>query len=466
MGCNEVTVCGVIPFVLLPDSCTRSSSDSCYRTPSVAMIDMGSHQATERIVSLTLEILSLLTGEDYIVVKKQSKEGTATRRPSTPDGHVRSQSHKPNPPVGSLSPKRIPKRMELAAPEVLLRCDDAAVYLSMDEWEYLKGHKEHYQGAVIEDFHPTSSIGCDIVKPIQLWSERDKEAKLEPQEKIIHPNTCVDTSVVGEIQGDGLQVNASREHVNIVTVMERDQKENLAECQSPERNQEDTKKDQSLEERIHFTVSPKRHQMREPLLIPNPCIEKIQENPCVKIYEFKDDSINFESDVDCLPRTDSYELNKGSSVSEENGPTISALSQQSDAKCQKESGKHYTQTIGPDKEKQFVCSFCGKCFRTHSYITRHIRTHTGEKPFQCPVCSKWFSDKSVLVRHHKSHTGQKPFICSYCEKCFSQRAGLVEHLNLHTGDKPYMCPECGKCFKYRTSLKSHRRIHRGKSVCA
>eukprot|EP00079_Xenopus_tropicalis_P013636 XP_002942458.1 PREDICTED: oocyte zinc finger protein XlCOF8.4-like isoform X1 [Xenopus tropicalis] len=440
---------------------------------------------TERIVSLTLEILSLLTGEDYIVVKKQSKEGAATSRLPTPDGDDKSQSHKPDPPGSSLIPKQNPreKGLEPAGPEVVLRWDDAAVYLSVEEWEYLKGHKEQYQQAVMEDCQPAGSVGCDTGNPTPQQSKRDRELKLEPQEERIHPGCDTanptprrskrdtepkpepqeerihpDTPLVSEIQTDGPHINPSHEYLNIVTVMETDQKESLAECPSPDRKKDDAMKDRSLEKETCFRVSPRRHRRGKYRPTGNPGVGRAPENP---IYEFK-----IQSDVNCLPSDGN--LNRGSSAPQGNRPKISAVitsQKQTDAKCGKEISKHYSQRLGPDNERQFVCSFCGKCFRSYCYISRHIRSHTGEKPFQCPVCSKCFSDKSVLIRHHKSHTGQRPFTCSYCEKCFSHRAGLLEHLSLHAGDRPYVCPECGKCFKYRASLTSHRRIHRGKSIC-
>ncbi|XP_040287554.1 gastrula zinc finger protein XlCGF66.1-like [Bufo bufo] len=116
----------------------------------------------ERILNLTLEILFLLTGEDYTVVKKNSS-GCC-------------QAPVSESPVGTLSPIMWPslhpliiekknkkilevvhKMMELLTGEVPIRCQDVAVYFSMEEWEYLEGHKCLNKEVKIEGDQPLTS---------------------------------------------------------------------------------------------------------------------------------------------------------------------------------------------------------------------------------------------------------------------------------------------------------------------
>ncbi|XP_044146379.1 oocyte zinc finger protein XlCOF8.4-like isoform X4 [Bufo gargarizans] len=106
----------------------------------------GDHMVA-RILDLTLEIISLITGEDYTVVKKSSGECVA---PRVSGGWSRTQSPITEPPPHSLIHEQkilelTTRITELLSGEVPIRCQDVAVYFSMEEWEYLEGHKDLYK---------------------------------------------------------------------------------------------------------------------------------------------------------------------------------------------------------------------------------------------------------------------------------------------------------------------------------
>ncbi|XP_066450524.1 uncharacterized protein [Eleutherodactylus coqui] len=120
----------------------------------------GDHMAA-RILDLTMEIIYWITGEDYTVVKKWSGECLT---PRVSGGRSRTQSPITEPSSHSLIHEQkileLTHRItELLTGEVPIRCEDVTVYFSMEEWEYLEGHKDLYKGVIMEDQQPLTSPG-------------------------------------------------------------------------------------------------------------------------------------------------------------------------------------------------------------------------------------------------------------------------------------------------------------------
>ncbi|XP_008121203.2 zinc finger protein 467 isoform X1 [Anolis carolinensis] len=114
---------------------------------------------------------------------------------------------------------------------------------------------------------------------------------------------------------------------------------------------------------------------------------------------------------------------------------------------------------GDPRPRPFACPQCGKAFGKKAHLTRHARIHTGERPFACSHCGRRFSQKIHLGSHERVHTGERPFPCDRCPKSFRKKTHLVRHQLTHTGERPHPCALCTRSFVHRRHLLRHQRLH-------
>ncbi|XP_068112813.1 uncharacterized protein [Hyperolius riggenbachi] len=128
---------------------------------------------TDRILGLTLELICLLTGGRFSTLIKSGDQVTITVPPPHPLGSERRDK-------GQIV-EVINKMMELLTGEVLIRCQDVSVYFSMEEWQYIEGHKDLYKDTMIKNAkeiklenHPrlTSPDGSSHRNPAESWTFR------------------------------------------------------------------------------------------------------------------------------------------------------------------------------------------------------------------------------------------------------------------------------------------------------
>ncbi|XP_044154839.1 oocyte zinc finger protein XlCOF8.4-like isoform X1 [Bufo gargarizans] len=163
-------------------------------------------EVTEVILNITLEIIHLLTGEDYIIVKNKFGECVISSSYPNISGEWSNTQSLPimeEPPSQSVTHESNEKKhsekileltnkiIELLAGEVRIRCKDISVHFSMEEWEYIEGHKDMYKDVIMDDHQPltspghlhdnASSHGQDSYFPRQLnhssWSHLSNDSK-------------------------------------------------------------------------------------------------------------------------------------------------------------------------------------------------------------------------------------------------------------------------------------------------
>ncbi|XP_069835732.1 zinc finger protein 436-like [Dendropsophus ebraccatus] len=386
---------------------------------------------SEKILNLTLEIIYLLTGENFTAIKTESGRLSITQDlMAEPAPHLLKHD------------KKKKKILQLTSKIIEL--------LTGEEQDYLEERKALYKG-VMEDHRPLTSP--------------DGSSKRKPPERCLKPHYSQDCpqeirSVPQDRKGD-----CSDESLNDfqIVIIEDDIKKESEELRVVIKQEE-----------IPTDISTDGHESRHSMEA------HVISSPDGDIDDDDDD------DDDDLPVT----RPGGNPMSVNIHPAFHSASLSSDRSNHEEGFldmsdfikacagnnmfpysqyiKHFTPNPGliglPETrvtKKPFTCTECDKCFTHNSYLIKHMRTHTGEKPFPCGECGKCFTDNSGLTKHQRIHTGERPYQCAECGKSFTYKADLIKHERIHTGEKPFPCPECGKCFTDKSGLAKHQRIHTG-----
>ncbi|KAM4641104.1 uncharacterized protein O3C94_015515 isoform 8-T8 [Discoglossus pictus] len=467
-------------------------------------------EMTKTILDHALEIIYLLIGEDYAIVKKEDPLKVNSIAKETIGKTPGLKIIEPSSMYEGIKDKKgttekiiriANKIIQMLTRKVLYTSDDFAVYFSIEEWEYLEEHKDHYKNMILD--HQDSSQPMDKETPQPLLTPT-KEVKnnYSALSNIKKPvDTCVKRSKESEINidkdGEFQPESEETEPQLNVLVCNNISSYNLRPkiCIKMEPSDEDTQDsvvykyictdspqplrlpqqgvDYEFNEACYIKAEPadgydedsqesemvgdNSREISQPLSSSNVIVEYDDQNACYINVE-----LDSSEDEDSQESLVAEELDKGCFKKKVNQEEKNIHSRQMCTECAKElkDKPHLKPSQGDcsDEGETLSCIICSKRLEEN---WQNKKPSLDGKTYECNVCGKCFSEKRYLSRHRKTHTGEKPHICTVCGKAFGSRPQLVRHERIHTGEKPYVCTECGRKFTCSGTLASHKVVHTG-----
>ncbi|XP_063807067.1 zinc finger protein 260-like isoform X4 [Pseudophryne corroboree] len=471
----------------------------------------------DKLLSLTMEIICLLTREDLIVVRKSGDQVTDISAPPVSDRSSGTQSPNTEALPHAPTEERNHDRISRATTEVYHRetgkvpgkCKDVEVSFSVTEWDYSGGHKD-----VVMDptqLHDSVAGECSSRSPpgrceTPLYSgdymkEENRilivDYQAEPGHSMYLPQCKEDEPVPDPTSSGGC---SSRNPADP--------------CETPlyspgcieEENRTVTQEYQAepvaliyyqkcKEEAVPAEISPDKSVWP---FTTGGCNQTHPADPCdTPLYTpgcMGEENRMISQDYQAVPGDGMcYQQCKEEDVPAEirSGTEAGVELDAGDHRglqeflAESSAGPHAS---SPYPEMTYQCSECQQCFPNHSDLFTHHQTHSTSNLYRCSVCGVRFISKlsltthqrchtedqlshchggklshkrSLLLSHKGAHNRERPFACLECGRSFTRRYGLTMHQRLHSGVKPFHCMECNKSFVTKSSLVKHQRTHTG-----
>ncbi|XP_077107004.1 uncharacterized protein LOC143764855 [Ranitomeya variabilis] len=485
------------------------------------MMDGVRKDNTEMILKFTLKIIYLLTGENYGPLKQSSKQMKALWKPHISSGWSGSQSPMEPSPHSLTEEKNNDQKIlelankiiELLTGEITVRCQDVTVYFSMEEWEYIEGHKDLYKDfiGIPQPIKSPSTETDGFSKKNLQKSTNSKDASQLSQD---HPKGQAKVSSENKVILNSTPVGSHKGNPSEKCFSSKDCPK--IPCHTPQINQvEDLKmiKVEVLDNEEELYGRSNLDCEQEELCLDGSIKRSLPKNCCSPLYspdspaKYDSDNPQGEDQIDiqvCIVGGDEETYMSGDQylMEDDTSTDDSPSKKQSRKKSKRRLGAYShcgaeevnsrgsffeANPIAPNIHSiphDFGLSYDTTIHGSFAFDPSCIPHNSGHldntiysgfyphnnfsfasnpvvKSFPCPECGKPFRYKWHLNKHLRIHRGDKPYMCYECGLCFKEKFNLANHLKIHTGDKPYLCSQCGKRFSTKSNLLEHLRVHSG-----